>query len=282
MSSVVVATEDLGTPEYTFEGAANTWGDWRKLTHLVNHLTWRHLAARYRGSSLGFLWSLLNPILLMGTYTFVFRFIFRATAPDVPYPCFLLTGILAWNFVNVATMNAAFSLVDGATLFKKTSFPHIVLPISAVLANAINYLMALPLLIVFNLLFGIVPTMSLLWFPVALLLLLGMALGLGMILAVLMPFFRDLQHLVEALFTVWFFITPVLYPVTLVQQNLPEPLLFFYEFNPMVGVTHLIHTTFLGQPLPGMSLAISVGGIGALYGFGLWLFKRLAIYCAEV
>jgi lipopolysaccharide transport system permease protein len=282
MQYAVAPTESLLDPVYQFEGDANVWRDWRKTATLVKHLTWRHLAARYRSSALGFVWSLLNPMLLMGVYTFVFNFIFRATVPGVPYPVFFLTGILAWNFVSTAAINAAVSLVDSVALINKTAFPRLALPLSAVLSNAINYLMTLPLLITFNLLFGITPTLSLLLLPGALLLLLLMAIGIGVLLAALMPFFRDLQHLIEVLFTIWFFLTPVLYPMSLVRQNLPEGLLPLYELNPMVGIMHLVHAVFLGQPLPGTSLAIAVGGVLCLLSLGLWVFQRLAIHCSEI
>jgi len=282
MQYAVAPTDGLLDPVYQFEGDANVWRDWRKTATLVKHLTWRHLAARYRGSALGFVWSLLNPVLLMGIYTFVFRFIFRAAAPGVPYPVFLITGILAWNFVSIAAMNAAVSLVDGAALIKQTAFPRIALPVSAVLSNAVNYLMTLPLLITLNLLFGITPTLSLLLLPCALLLLLLMAIGIGVLLAALMPFFRDLQHLIDVLFTMWFFLTPVIYPISLVKQNLPEALLPVYELNPMVGTVHLVHTVFLGQPLPGMSVAIAVGGGLCLLSLGLWVFQRLAMHVSEI
>ena len=282
MQYAVAPTEDLLDPVYQFEGDANVWSDWRKTATLVQHLTWRHLAARYRSSALGFVWSLLNPVLLMGVYTFVFRFIFRATVPGVPYPVFFLTGILAWNFVSIAALNAAVSLVDGAALINKAAFPRIALPVSAVLSNAVNYLITLPLLVVFNLLFGTAPTLSLLLLPCMLLLLLLMAIGMGVLLAALMPFFRDLQHLIEALFTIWFFLTPVLYPMTLVTQNLPESLLPLYKLNPMVGIMRLVHAVFLGQPLPGMSVAAAVGGVLCLLSLGLWVFQRLAMRVSEL
>ena len=282
MQYAVAPTEGLRDPVYQFEGDANVWSDWRKTATLVKHLTWRHLAARYRGSALGFVWSLLNPMLLMGVYTFVFQFIFRTTVPGVPYPVFFLTGILAWNFVSIASMNAAVSLVDGATLIKKTAFPRLALPVSAVLSNAVNYLMTLPLLITFNMLFGIAPSLSLLLLPCALLLLLLVAIGVGLLLAALMPFFRDLQHLIDVLFTMWFFLTPVLYPMSLVKQNLPEDLLPVYELNPMVGAVHLVHTVFSGQPLPGTSVAVAVGGGLCLLSLGIWVFQRLARHVAEI
>jgi ABC-2 type transport system permease protein len=282
MQYAVAPAEELLAPVYEFEGAANVWSDWRKTATLVKHLTRRHLAARYRGSTLGFVWSLLNPVLLMGIYTFVFRFIFRATVPGVPYPVFFLTGILAWNFVSIAASNAAVSLVDGASLIKKTAFPHLALPLSAVLSNAVNYLMALPLLVTFNLLFGIAPTLSLLLFPCVFLLLLLIALAVGLLLAALMPFFRDLQHLLEALFTMWLFLTPVLYPMSLVMQNLPEGLLSLYKLNPMVGIMRLVHAVFLGQPWPGWSLAVTVAGVLCLLSLGLWVFQRLAMRVSEI
>ena len=277
----VAPTEPLLDPVYQCEGEANIWSDWRKTATLVKHLTRRHLAARYRGSALGFVWSLLNPLLLMGVYTFVFSIIFRTTIPGVPYHVFFLTGILAWNFISIASMNAAVSLVDGAPLIKKAAFPPIVLPLSAVLSNAINYVVTLPLLILFNLLFGIVPTLSLLLLPCALLLLLLMATGVGMLLAALMPFFRDLQHLIEALFTIWLFLTPVLYPMTLVTQNFPENLLPLYKLNPMVGIMRLVHAVFLGQPWPGQSLAVAIAEVFCLLGLSLWVFQRLVVHVSE-
>jgi ABC-type polysaccharide/polyol phosphate export permease len=282
MQYTVAPTQEQLDPVYQFEGDADIWRDWCKVVALVKHLTWRHLASRYRSSALGFVWSLLNPVLLMGVYTFIFSIILRTTIPGIPYAVFFLTGVLAWNFVSIASMNAAVSLVDGASLINKAAFPRIALPLSAVLSNAINYLMALPLLVLFNWLFGIAPRFSLLLLPGALLLLLLMATGVGLLLAGLMPFFRDLQHLIEALFTMWFFLTPVIYPMVLVQQNLPEALLPVYELNPMVGTVHFVHTIFLGQPLPGRSIVVAVGGGLCLFSLGFWVFQSLAARVSEL
>ena len=97
-----------------------------------------------------------------------------------------------------------------------------------------------------------------------------------------MPFFRDLQHFIEALFTIWLFLTPVLYPMSLVTQNLPEGLLSLYKLNPMVGIMRLVHAVFLGQPLPGRSLAVAVVGVLCLLSLGLWVFQRLAMRVSEL
>ena len=274
---------DTAPPEnlvavYEFDRKDNVWSDWHKTAMLIKHLTWRHLAARYRGSSLGFAWSLLNPLILMGVYTFVFRYIFRATVPGVPFPVFLLTGILAWNFFSSAALNAAVSLVSGASLINKAAFPRITLPVSAVLASAVNYVVTVPILIAFGMLFGVFPTFFLLLLPGALLLILLMAIGVGALLSALMPFFNDLQHLIEVALTIWFFLTPVVYPMS----QVPEGLVPFYRLNPMVGLIELVHSVFLGQDLPFRSLATAVAGVVVVLGAGLLVFRRVAKHATEV
>ena len=274
---------DTAPPEnlvavYEFDRKDNVWSDWHKTAMLIKHLTWRHLALRYRGSSLGFAWSLLNPLILMGVYTFVFRYIFRATVPGVPFPVFLLTGILAWNFFSSAALNAAVSLVSGSSLINKAAFPRIALPVSAVLASAVNYAVTIPILIAFGMLFGVFPTFFLLLLPGALLLILLMAIGVGALLSALMPFFNDLQHLIEVGLTIWFFLTPVVYPMS----QVPEGLVPFYRLNPMVGLIELVHSVFLGQDLPFRSLAIAVAGVVVVLGAGLLVFRRVAKHATEV
>jgi len=266
-----VAVYEVG-PQY------NVWSDWRKAAMLVKHLAWRHLAARYRGSSLGFAWSLLSPMLLMGVYTFVLRYVFQASAPGVPFPAFLLTGILVWNFFNAAVIHAALSLVNGANLINKAPFPRIALPLSAVAANAVNYAVAVPILLAFNALFGVLPTASFILLPFALILILMLSVGVGTLLSVVMPFFNDLQHLIEVAFSMWFFLTPVVYPL----NQVPKTILSIYELNPMVGIIEMIHAAFLGQPLPLRSVLITVIGSTAMFVMGLMVFKKRAKHCTEV
>jgi ABC-2 type transport system permease protein len=264
-------------PVYQVVGDAN-WNSWSKIARLIKHMTWRSLASRYRGSALGFIWTLVNPIMLMFVYTFVFKIVFGQKASGVPYQVYLMTGILAWNFFSTAAIQASVSLVSGASLVNKSTFPRIVLPASAVLANAVNYLVALPLLFAFIVISGVAITPSILLLPCAFLLLTIIAIGLGALLASLMPFFQDLQHLIEVFFTMWFFLTPIVYEINLI----PEAWRSWYALNPMVGIVEFIHTVFLGQPLHNRSLAISVVGSLGILLIGLWIFRRLAPHCTEV
>jgi len=263
-------------PEYVLEGSADPWRDPRRTLGLLRQLTRRHLAARYRGSALGFLWSLLNPLLMMAIYTLVFQYIFRLSAPGVPYPAFFLTGLLAWSFVHTATMNAATSIVDHHALILKARFPRIVLPVSTVLSNLVNYLVALPLLLLFLLYFGIRPGPALLLLPLALLQLVAVATGLALVVACLTPFFRDLVPLLEALFLGWFFATPVLYPASLPQTNLPRAAFAVYELNPMAGAMALVRVAFLGEGVAWEPILAALPATGALLWIGLVLFRRIA------
>jgi ABC-2 type transport system permease protein len=264
-------------PVYEVVGDAN-WNSWSKIARLIKHMTWRSLASRYRGSALGFLWTLVNPIMLMLVYTFVFKNIFGQQASGVPFQVYLMTGILAWNFFSTAAIQASVSLVSGAALVNKSTFPRIVLPVSAVLANAVNYLVALPLLFAFIVISGVGLTPALLLLPLAFLLLTIIAIGLGVLLSSLMPFFQDLQHLIEVFFTMWFFLTPIVYEI----NRIPEQWRSVYALNPMVGIVEFIHTVFLGQPLHERSLAISLVGTFGILLIGLVVFRRLAPHCTEV
>jgi ABC-2 type transport system permease protein len=275
---------DALPPEYRLDRAADPWRDWRQTAALVRRLTQRHLAQRYRGSALGFLWSFLNPLLMMAVYAFVFRFVFRETTGDVPYLAFFLTGYLAWSFFSVAARNAAASVIEGATLIQKAYFPRLALPLSAVLSSAVNYLVSLPILLAFNAAFGVWPGGALLLLlPAALGLLFVLALGVGLILASLAPFFRDVLQLVEVLFTAWFFATPIFYDLSMVTaQSQASPwAVALYRCNPLVGASVFVRTVFLGTPSAPGDLAVSAVAAAALLAAGLALFARFSPRFAE-
>lgn len=247
-------------PAYILEGTTDTWQNWRKTAALTKHLAMRHLAQRYRGSSLGFLWSLLNPVLMTCIYSFVFKVVFRSEVPGVrSYTSYFLTGYLCWNFFSVAIFNAAASVAEGGHLINKCYFPRVVLPLSAILSSLMNYLMALPVLIVYNLIAGIWPGWSLLGLPVALGLTLLVAVGVGLLIASLAPFFRDLLQVLEVIFMAWFFATPIFYASsfiqdTFVQKGWSPALLIFLKFNPMVGAVEAMHAVFLGPAISWSSV----------------------------
>jgi lipopolysaccharide transport system permease protein len=179
---------------------------------LIANLVARDLKVRYKNSLLGILWSLLNPLLMMLVFTFVFQTL--AGSSDLPaYPAFILSGVLAWNLFSASVTGATNSIVGNAHLIKKVYFPREVLPISVVLSNLVNYLLALPVYFVLALALGRSLTGWVLFLPAVILVQLTFTLGISFILTTANVFYRDTQIVMEVVLLAWFFLTPVFYPI---------------------------------------------------------------------
>jgi ABC-type polysaccharide/polyol phosphate export permease len=266
---------------YVVEAGGDRWHDWRRTANLLGFLTRRHLAQRYRGSTLGFLWTLMNPALLMVVYTLVFRGILRLPATRVPFPAFLLTGLFVWNFFSTATLNAMASTQESGPLLSRVYFPRFVLPLSAVLSNLVNYLAAVPILLAFNAVLGVPPGPSLLLFPAALVLAALLASGAGLLLAGMAPFFRDLAQILEVLLLALFFASPVVYPVELAQANLGRVGAVLFRLNPLAGLLTLVRGVFLGEPIDWILVATAFVVAAGVLAAGAAVFRRLSPRLAE-
>ncbi len=245
---------------------------------LIHSLVSRELKARYRGSVLGFFWSFVNPVLLLLTYWLVFTFMLPAarSAEIEPYFVFLFCGILPWTWFNSSILEASGVLIAGGNLLKKVLFPAEVLPIVTVLANGVQFLLGLPILLaVLALSSHLHPSALLLPLPIAVQLLFTM--GLALVVSALTVHFRDIQNILSHLLHVWFFATPVLY-------LLPETgsLRTVLRFNPM---SHVIlsyqEILFRGHFTHGRGLfAAALAGL-AVFAAGAFLFERLRDTLAE-
>ena len=204
----------------------------------------RELKARYRGSILGFLWTFLNPLILLGVYALVFSVYFRI--PMEHYSGFVFVGLLPWIWFSSSLSEGTMAITSGGSLITKVLFPGQLLPLVKVGANLLNYILSLPILLAFLAVMGIVPGPTLIWLPLVLIIHMMFMAGLALGLATLNVFLRDIQHILSNLLTLWFFLTPVLYPlsqvppgfrrwvlinpaamITLSYQNI-----FFYRKNP--------------------------------------------------
>jgi ABC-type polysaccharide/polyol phosphate export permease len=181
---------------------------------LVQSLVTRELKARYRGSALGFFWSFVNPLLLLGIYSFIFGTILPNKDPKtVPYSIFMFCGILPWTWFSSSLLDATGSLISGGNLIKKVMFPAEVLPIVTVLANMIHFLLGLPILLAFMIAFQHFPDPGdLPWLPIVIIVQLVFTTGLGLALSAIAVIFRDVRDLLANIVTFWFFSTPILYP----------------------------------------------------------------------
>jgi ABC-type polysaccharide/polyol phosphate export permease len=246
---------------------------------LIQSLVSRDLKARYRGSVLGFLWSFINPLLLLGVYGIVFTYMLPvARTPDIePYTLFLFCGILPWTWFNASVLESSGVLMAGSNLIKKVLFPAEVLPVVNVFANLIHFLFGLPIVLLFLAYEGrLGPTLLLL--PVPILVQLILTLGVAFFVSALTVHFRDIQNILGHMLHLLFFATPILYPYA-DQKGLLKQVL---RWNPMTHVVFsyqqiLFHGMFdhwRGLLLAGL-VAIAVFCLGALF------FDRLRDTLAE-
>ncbi|RMD84182.1 MAG: ABC transporter permease [Candidatus Dadabacteria bacterium] len=214
---------------------------------LIFALTKRHLAQRYRGSLLGFLWSFINPLCLMLVYALVFKYYIRFSAVD-HYAIFLFTGLLPWLWFVSSLTEGVGSIVASGHLVTKAMFPAHVLPLVAVLTNLVNFILSLPLLFVFMAFYGVDFYPTLFALPALIALQAVFTYGLGLALASLNVYYRDVQHILGNVLNFLFFLCPILYPVDVV----PERLRFTLDFNPLAVFTTGYHKIILDGALPSL------------------------------
>ncbi len=248
---------------------------------LIQSLVARELKARYRGSVLGFVWSFVNPLLLLSIYSFVFATIMPTNEPRTePFSVFLFCGLLPWTWFQASLTEAAASLISGGNLIKKVLFPAEVLPIVSVLANMVHFSLGLVILAAFMIGFRHYPNpASLPWFVLAVVVQLIFTLGLAFALSALTVHFRDIRDLLANVLTLWFFATPIIYPYFMPTV---ERFLWLFRLNPFyhLAVSYQ-ESLFFNQFGHGRSLLL-LGVLSiAVFLAGYWLFDRLRDSFAE-
>ena len=248
---------------------------------LIQTLVVRELKARYRGSVLGYLWSFINPLLLLLIYSFVFTIVIPNRDPLAqPYALFMFCGILPWTWFSASLSEASNSLIANGNLIKKVLFPAEVLPIVSVLANMVHFFLGLPILAAFLIWYQRpIDVVQLLWFPVVVFVQLVFTTGLALILAALTVHFRDIKDILSNLLTLWFFATPIIYTWMMMREYMG-----YLNWNPF---THLAisyqEILFFDGPFGHWKWLMAIGVMSvALCLAGYWLFDRLRDSYAEV
>ncbi len=244
------------------------WQELLKRRELVRNLVARQLKLRYKSSSLGFVWSLLNPLIMTLVYWAVFSSIFKGWrgVGIENYAAYLVCGLFAWNFFAGSVGDSASAFVGNISLVKKVYFPRIILPVSGVLTNLVNFLLSLVVVFVLLIIWKVPSTwktpsgICLFMLPVLMLIELMLACGLSFFISSLNVLFRDVEHMLQVILFAGFFLTPVIYPYELV---VPEHLRLLYFLNPMasiiVGYQSILYYGKLPPPeLIYIPLAISI------------------------
>jgi lipopolysaccharide transport system permease protein len=235
---------------------------------LIQTLVIRDLKARYRGSALGLLWTLLNPLLHMAIYVLIFSVYMRMDMER--YAAFLLCGLLPWIWLSSSLLMGAGSIVDGGSLLKKVFFPPQVLPTVTVMANFINFLLGIPLLFALLLLYGVKLGWGLLALPLIMAVQFGLTLGLTLTASAASVRYRDIPLILGHLLTFWFFLSPIIYPAT----RVPEQFRAFLSLNPFTSFVVAYQDVLLYNSAPtwkaweGMVVAGAVALLSGLFVFG--------------
>jgi ABC-2 type transport system permease protein len=242
----------------------------------------------YFGTVLGYLWSLIRPLLLFGVLLFVFTKVFRVGSQQVEhYAVMLLMGIVLFTFFQEATSNSVTSVVAQEGVVRKTQFPRLVIPIATVVTATFNLLLNLVVVLIFVLAFGVTPVWTWFLFPVALLFLFALTAAVGMALSVLYVRFRDVAIIWAVVAQVLLYVTPILYPVDAFNNSTYERLLMI---NPLAVIFSSVRIWVLHEP-DAPTPVHSAGGWAGLIpaaviffgtlAYGAWIFRREAPRIAE-
>jgi lipopolysaccharide transport system permease protein len=246
---------------------------------LLYFLVWRDVKVRYKQTFIGVGWAVLQPLLTMLAFSAIFGGVIGVPSDGVPYPLFSYVGLLPWTFFAAALSRSGSSIVSDARLVSKVYFPRIVLPIGAVLAVAVDFGVAFTILLGLMLVYGVVPSIAVVALPGFLLLGFMTALGVGLWLSALNVRYRDVAYVIPFLTQFWLFVTPVVYPSSI----LPQQWRVLYALNPMAGVVEGFRWALLGTPgLPPVLTMMSVGVVLALFASGLFYFHRTEDEFADV
>lgn len=244
---------------------------------LLRNLVNRDLRTRYKGSALGFLWTFLNPLLQLAIYSVVFSFIMRIQVEN--YTGFLFVALLPWFYFSTSTSTANSLIIGQASIIKKIYFPRFILPLSSAISGLINlclsFLVAVPVMIFLG---GQPLSPYLLFLPVILILQGILVLGMVLLISSLNVYFRDLEHLWGILLQGWMYLTPILYPLTMV----PEKYRDWFYLNPMTAITLLYRDVLHYGKVPDNGLLLQASAWALAIGVvGFLVFQKLSRRFAE-
>jgi lipopolysaccharide transport system permease protein len=261
-------------------GAVNLRELWA-YRELLYFLTWRDLKVRYKQTALGVLWVILQPLLTMLVFTLLFGRLagFDERTGGIPYPIFAFAGLLPWTFFSTAITNSGNSLVGSAHLITKIYFPRMIIPAAAVAAGLVDFALSFTILAAMMVYYGVGVTWGLLLLPVLTILVTLLALGVGMLLSALNVKYRDIRQVLPFMVQIWMFLSPVIYPATLV----PGKWRWVFALNPMTGIIEGFRAALFGRTqIEWNILAVSAAVTIILFTYSIFAFRRMEKSFADV
>jgi ABC-2 type transport system permease protein len=236
-------------------------------------LTKRDLRVRYSTSALGYFWSILDPLVMAAIYWFVFTQVFKRSVGDEPYIVFLLSTLLAWTWFTGAVSDTTRAFIREAKLVRSTKIPRTIWVVSLVLSKGIEFVASLPVLVLFVIVSGADITRDIVFFPLAIVIQGVLTVGVGLIVAPLVVFFRDLERAVKLALRFLFYASPIIYGVTDLPTT-PIDLHFWAAFNPLSGIFSIYRSAFFAEQLDWFMVAISAAMSIVILCIGMLVFTR--------
>lgn len=241
-------------------------------------LMWRDVKVRYKQTVFGVAWAIIQPLFLMLIFTFFFGKLVKVPSDGIPYPIFIYAAVVPWTFFSNAIANSANSLTGNTNLITRVYFPRLLIPASAIGAGWVDLAIALLLFLGLMPYYDVAPTWKVLMIPALILLTTLLALGVGVWMAALNARYRDVRHALPFIIQLWMFSTPIIYPVSLV----PEDLRWVLAINPLTGIIEAYRSALFDRPFDWPSLAFSASVTLVLLICFVYLFRRMEDSLADV
>lgn len=246
---------------------------------LLFFLIWRDVKVRYKQTALGVAWAVLQPLMATLIFSIFFGRLARMPSDGIPYPVFAYCAMVPWQYFANALAESSNSLVASQNLIKKVYFPRVIIPVASVMAGLVDFCFSFLILIVMMFHYGIRPSGTIVLFPVFLLLAICTALAAGLWLSALNVQFRDVKHTIPFLVQFWFFMTPVVYPSSIV----PPKWRMWYGLNPMAGVVEGFRYSVLGKAgHPGAMVWVSAAVVLVMLLGGMLYFRKMESSFADI
>jgi lipopolysaccharide transport system permease protein len=253
--------------------------DLRNYRELLYFLTKRDIKVRYKQTILGGLWAIIQPFFTMVVFSILFGRLAKVPSDGIPYPIFVFVGLLPWTYFANALSASGNSLVGSANLITKVYFPRLIIPASASLAGLLDFFIAMLVLGAMMLYYQFVPNFGILLFPFLVGLTFLCAVGVGLWLSALNVQYRDIRYVIPFLIQLWMFVSPVIYPISIVKKEYQ----WLLALNPMGGVIEAYRSSLLGHmPINWFLLLLSTVIILILFTSGLYYFRRMERSFADV
>jgi lipopolysaccharide transport system permease protein len=237
---------------------------------LLFFLTWRDVRVRYKQAVLGMAWVVLQPLMMTLVFTIFLGIIVRVPSDNVPYPLFVYSGLLLWTFFAGAISTSGNSLIGNASLITKVYFPRLIIPIASLLARLIDLSVAFLILVGLMIYFRVGISRGLLLVPILILLLALLALAVGMWTSAVNVKYRDVGLALPVFIQLWMFVSPVVYPLTLIPQRWR----LLYSLNPLVGIIEGFRAALFGKSLNWSALGISTIITMSLLVYAGYVFNK--------